>query len=50
MGRQRGIWIYLPFEQRPEWKMLDNREFGKNLGDVHFDHALVDLSPTVSDA
>lgn len=42
--------VSLPFEELSKWKVLHYGELAQHLRIVHFDHALVDLSPAIFDA
>ncbi len=50
LNRLRRIRVCVPAKERPERKVLHNRELGQHFGVKHFDHALVDLAPAILDA
>jgi hypothetical protein len=49
-GRCRSLWIPLPLEELAKGEMLHDWELAQNFCIIHFQHALVDLSPAVFDA
>lgn len=50
LHRGCSLRIKVPCEKRTKVKVLNDGKLGQDFGVEHFDHALVDLAPSVTDA